>query len=299
MGIFVSTTYSFGRCRRDVLKWFEILQVQWILHRSSRYAGFDCLHASGRVQLHNHKDENMAAPHKSDVVHVLSIQTTNVGVSTVAGSMYALDIFLWFIGHITKVRTFLTPETGTAMCDGPTVGSHFLLCSIRVRTCEVSFLPRLCWKQMMVARVDGWIFSHTGEDQIDIEDNVWGWVVTMIYDHDPWYWWWGHWVWHWPCATTFSMIASEIQTSFNQVSSFKPTRFLAIWSVSICDGSSNWIGYAWMGLRSTISQAPMQWLCKVPLLSDKVLDAKTQFRWGRPKGGSTKTTILCIYAILQ
>ena len=88
------------------------------------------------------------------------------------------------------------------------------------------------------ARVDGWIFSHTGEDQIDIEDNVWGWVVTMIYDHDPW-WWWGHWVWHWPSATT-AMIASEIQTSFNlQVCSFKPTRFLAIWFVNICDGS--WI----------------------------------------------------------
>lgn len=121
MGSFVSTTYSFGRCLRDVLKWFEILQVQWILPHPSRYAGFDCLHASGRVQLHNHKDENMAAPHESDVVHVLSIQTTNVGVSTVAGSiMYALDIFLWFIGfigHITNVRTFLTPETGTAMCD--------------------------------------------------------------------------------------------------------------------------------------------------------------------------------------
>ena len=95
------------------------------------------------------------------------------------------------------------------------------------------------------------------------------------------------------------MIASEIQTSFNQVSSFKPTRFLAIWPVSVCDGSSNWIGYAWMRLRSTISQAPMQWLCKVPLLSDKVLDAKTQFRWGRPKGGSAEKTILCIYAILD
>lgn len=146
------------------------------------------------------------------------------------------------------------------MCD-QTVDSpsHFLLCSIRVRTCEVSFLRR-CWKQMVVARVDGWMFSHTGEDQIDIEDNVWGWVVTMIYDHDPWSWW-GYWVWHWPSATAFSMIASEIQTSFNlQVSSFKPTRFLAIWSVSICDGSSNWIGYAWMRLRSTICQAPMQCL---------------------------------------
>ena len=85
---FVSNTYSFGRCRRDVLKWFEILQVQCILPHPSRYAGFDCLHASGPVQLHNHKDENMAAPHESDVVHVLSIQTTNVGDSTVAGDIF-------------------------------------------------------------------------------------------------------------------------------------------------------------------------------------------------------------------
>ena len=147
-----------------------------------------------------------------------------------------------------------TRDSSHVWPDGP---SRFLLCSILVRTCEVSFLRRLCWKQMMVARVDGRSFSHKGQDQIDAEDNVWRWVVTMIYDHDPWRWWWGHWVWHWPSATT-AMIASEIQTSFNQVSSFKPTRFLALWFVNICDGS--WWIIKLNRLGWEIDRISMKWL---------------------------------------
>ncbi len=238
----------------------------------------------------------MAAPHESNVVHVLSVQTTTAGVSTVTGSIYALDFRHMFMIHRryhkltdfshTRNSNHLRPDGPSHVCSARSLWGHARSVSYE------GFAENTWWLQ-------GWIVevSHTGEDQIDVQD-ISRQCSTMGSHYDLWSWWWGgHWTWHWPSAPT-AMIAFEIQTSFNlQVSSFKPTRFLAIWFVNICDGSW-WIikldrlGWDW-DQPYLIHRHPCRDFCKVPLLSDKVLDAKTQFRWGRPKGGSAEKTILC------
>ena len=75
------------------------------------------------------QSENMAAPHESNVVHVLSVQTTTAGVSTVTGSIYALDFRHMFMIHrrYHKLTDFShTRNSNHLRPDGP---SH--VCSAR------------------------------------------------------------------------------------------------------------------------------------------------------------------------